>query len=129
MNPEPKCPKCGRPAPANLVEGLCPRCLAQVSLGSAEAIDAAPSEGVPQPSAPEVQTKPSLESSIYEQVGDRSTRAISSFSSITLPEYVQRRIQENRLASLQEAVGLAPTNGLAFARPANMHIKPARIPI
>ena len=33
-----------------------------------------------------------------------------------MPEYVQRRIQENTLESLQEAVRLSPTNGLAFAR-------------
>ena len=46
---------------------------------------------------------------------DRSTRTISPFSSITVPEYVQRRIQEDTLESLQEAVRLAPTNGLAYA--------------
>jgi WD40 repeat protein len=47
---------------------------------------------------------------------DRSTRTISPFSSITVPEYVQRRIREDTLGSLYEAVRLAPTNGLAFAR-------------
>ena len=35
-------------------------------------------------------------------------------------EYVQRRIQENTLESLQEAVRLSPTNGLAFARLAKL---------
>jgi hypothetical protein len=43
-------------------------------------------------------------------------RTISAFSSVTMPEYVQRRTQENTLESLQEAVRLSPTNGLAFAR-------------
>jgi WD40 repeat protein/serine/threonine protein kinase len=47
---------------------------------------------------------------------DRSTRSISPFSSLTVPEYVQRRIEENTLESLQEAVQLSPTNGLTFAR-------------
>ena len=47
---------------------------------------------------------------------DPADRTISPLSSITVPEYVQRRIQENKLESLQEAVRLAPTNGLAFAR-------------
>jgi hypothetical protein len=49
-------------------------------------------------------------------LADRSTRLISPMSSLTVPAYVQRRIDENTLASLQEAVRLAPTNGLAFAR-------------
>jgi eukaryotic-like serine/threonine-protein kinase len=47
---------------------------------------------------------------------DRSTRTISPFSSITIPEYIQRRIEENTLESLREAVSLSPTNGLAYAR-------------
>ena len=47
---------------------------------------------------------------------DRSTRTLSPLSSISVPEYIQRRIEENTLESLQEAVSLAPTNGLAFAR-------------
>jgi hypothetical protein len=51
---------------------------------------------------------------------DRATRTISAFSSITVPEYIQRRIQENTLESLQEAVRLAPTNGLVFARLARL---------
>lgn len=46
---------------------------------------------------------------------DRATRTISPFSSNALSEYVQRRIQENTLDSLREAVLLSPTNGLAFA--------------
>lgn len=49
-------------------------------------------------------------------LADRSTRTISPFSSITVPEYVQRRIEENTLESLREAITLSPTNGLAFAR-------------
>ncbi len=47
---------------------------------------------------------------------DRATRTISPFSSVTMPEYVQRRIEENTLASLQEAARLSPTNALALAR-------------
>jgi len=49
-------------------------------------------------------------------LSDRATRTIAPLSSITLPEYVQRRIEENTLESLQEAVRLSPTNGLALAR-------------
>jgi hypothetical protein len=51
---------------------------------------------------------------------DRATRTISPLSPITVPEYVQRRIQENTLDSLHEAVLLSPTNGLAFARLAKL---------
>jgi len=47
---------------------------------------------------------------------DAGLRSISPFSPITAPEYVTRRIQENTLASLREAVLLSPTNSLAFAR-------------
>jgi dipeptidyl aminopeptidase/acylaminoacyl peptidase len=51
---------------------------------------------------------------------DRATRTISPLSSITVPEYIQRRIEENTFDSLQEAVRLSPTNGLAFARLAKL---------
>jgi hypothetical protein len=37
-------------------------------------------------------------------LADRSTRTISPFSSITVPEYVQRRVEENTVESLQESV-------------------------
>ena len=47
---------------------------------------------------------------------DRSTRTISPVSNISVPEFVQRRIRQNTIESLQEAVRLAPTNGLALAR-------------
>ena len=47
---------------------------------------------------------------------DRATRTISPFSDVTVPEFVRFRIQENTLESLQEAVRLSPTTGLAFAR-------------
>src|ERR1700687_4825445 len=47
---------------------------------------------------------------------DPATRTISPFSDVSVPEYVHLRIQENTLESLQEAVRLSPTNGLAFAR-------------
>jgi hypothetical protein len=49
-------------------------------------------------------------------LADRNTRAISPSSLTSVPDYVQRRIQENTLESLREAVRLSPTNGLAFAR-------------
>jgi len=47
---------------------------------------------------------------------ERTSRTISPFSLITHAEYVQRRIEENSLASLREAVRLSPTNALASAR-------------
>jgi hypothetical protein len=47
---------------------------------------------------------------------DPATRTISPFSDTTVREYVRRRIEEDTFASLQEAVRLSPTNGLAFAR-------------
>jgi eukaryotic-like serine/threonine-protein kinase len=47
---------------------------------------------------------------------ERSTRTISPFATLTVQEYIQRRIEENTLASLREAVWLSPTNGLAFAK-------------
>ena len=49
-------------------------------------------------------------------IADRETRTISPFSKLTVPEYVQGRIQENSLESLREAVLLSPNNGVAFAR-------------
>lgn len=45
-----------------------------------------------------------------------ATRALSPSSPITVPEYVQRRIEEDTLESLREAVSLAPTNAVALAR-------------
>jgi hypothetical protein len=47
---------------------------------------------------------------------DRSSRASSPSSPTTVPEYVEHRVQENTFDSLQEAVRLAPANGLALAR-------------
>ena len=47
-------------------------------------------------------------------------RTISPFSSITLADYVQHRIEENTLESLQEAVRLSPTNALALAKLARL---------
>lgn len=44
------------------------------------------------------------------------TRSLSPSSRITVPEYVQRRIEEDTLGSLREAVRLAPTNAVALAR-------------
>ncbi|NOS71586.1 MAG: hypothetical protein HOP33_16880 [Verrucomicrobia bacterium] len=49
-------------------------------------------------------------------LADRTTRTISPFAKLTVPEQVNRNIQENTLASLQEATRLSPTNSLAFAR-------------
>lgn len=45
-----------------------------------------------------------------------AARTLSPLATTTLPEYVNRRIQENTLDSLQEAVRLAPENGLGWAR-------------
>src|SRR5439155_16936147 len=47
---------------------------------------------------------------------DRTARTISPFQSGTVAEYVQRRIAENSRASLEEAVRLDSTNGIALAR-------------
>jgi dipeptidyl aminopeptidase/acylaminoacyl peptidase len=47
---------------------------------------------------------------------DRAIRTISPFQSETVAEYVQRRIAENTLSSVEEAVRLDPTNGIALAR-------------
>ncbi|MDA1275590.1 MAG: M60 family metallopeptidase [Verrucomicrobia bacterium] len=49
-------------------------------------------------------------------LADRAARTISPFSDITVPDYIQRRIEGNTLDGLHEAVRLSPTNGLAFAR-------------
>jgi len=48
-------------------------------------------------------------------LGEKTTRTISPFSDITVPEYVQHRIEENTLPSLREAVALSPTNTQALA--------------
>jgi WD40 repeat protein/Flp pilus assembly protein TadD len=47
---------------------------------------------------------------------DRSRRPISLHSSVTVVDYVQRRIEENRIGSLQDALRQSPTNALALAR-------------
>src|SRR6185369_11477120 len=47
---------------------------------------------------------------------DPVDRTISPFSDVTVEEYIQHRIDENTLESLQEAVKAAPTNGLVLAR-------------
>jgi len=47
---------------------------------------------------------------------DRATRTISPFSSITFPEYVRRRIEQNTVESLREAAELSPTNAVVCAR-------------
>ena len=47
---------------------------------------------------------------------DPASRTISPFSPLTVPEYARRRIQENTLESLREAVRLSPDDGLALAR-------------
>ncbi len=54
---------------------------------------------------------------------DRATRTISPSSPVSVPEYVQRRIHENTVDSLQAAIRLSPTNGLAFARLALLTLK------
>ena len=47
---------------------------------------------------------------------DPGTRTISPYSSVTVPEYVRRRVAENTLESLLAVTRLNPTNGLAYAR-------------
>jgi hypothetical protein len=44
------------------------------------------------------------------------TRTLSPVSTVTVPEIVQRLIEENTSESLRQAVWLAPTNALALAR-------------
>jgi len=53
-------------------------------------------------------------------LADRSTRTISPSSTITVPEYVARRMEEKTLAAASEAVRLAPTNAPALAHLAEM---------
>jgi hypothetical protein len=48
--------------------------------------------------------------------GDSARRSISPSSDMTVPEYVQRRIEDNTRESLQEATLLCATNALAFGR-------------
>src|SRR5207302_7483525 len=55
---------------------------------------------------------------------DSATRTISASSNVTVPEYVNRRIQENTRESLQEAALLSSTNALAFARLAQQLVAP-----
>ncbi len=45
-----------------------------------------------------------------------AARTISPFSDMTVADFVQHRIEENTLEGLQEAVKIAPANGLALAR-------------
>jgi tetratricopeptide (TPR) repeat protein len=47
---------------------------------------------------------------------DRSTRTLSPYSPIPIPQYVQSRAEETNVMSWREALMLCPTNGLAFAR-------------
>jgi WD40 repeat protein len=47
---------------------------------------------------------------------DRNQRTISPFSTVSVPEYIERRIGENTRESLLEAIKLDPTNARAFAR-------------
>jgi len=51
---------------------------------------------------------------------ERASRTISPYSATTFAEYVRGCIDENTLASLQEAVRLSPTNALATARLAKL---------
>ena len=45
-----------------------------------------------------------------------SERAISPFASITMPDYIHQRLQENTAGSLREVVRLAPNDAVAWAR-------------
>jgi tetratricopeptide (TPR) repeat protein len=49
-------------------------------------------------------------------IADRSSRTISPNSTMTVPEFVLRRIEENSISSLNEALDLDPGNPLALAR-------------
>lgn len=53
-------------------------------------------------------------------IADRKTRTVSPSLRMTIPQYVERRIEQYSLESLREAVFLSPTNGLAFARLARL---------
>jgi len=53
-------------------------------------------------------------------VADRRTRTVAPSLRMTIPQYVERQIEQNSLESLREAVFLSPTNGLAFARLARL---------
>ena len=47
---------------------------------------------------------------------ENATRRVSPGSSLTVPQLVEQRIQDNTLESLQQAIQLSPGNGLAQAR-------------
>jgi hypothetical protein len=49
-------------------------------------------------------------------LADRSTRTISPFSKITVPEYIENRIKENTAESLDEAEQLAVGNAQLLER-------------
>jgi len=49
-------------------------------------------------------------------LADRSVRPISPFSQITLPEFTGRLIAQNTGPTLERAIDLSLTNGLAYAR-------------
>jgi hypothetical protein len=53
-------------------------------------------------------------------LADRSSRTISPNSPITIPEYIERLMEENTLPSAREAVLLSPTNCPALAHLAEM---------
>jgi WD40 repeat protein len=49
-------------------------------------------------------------------LADRSTRHVSGRSQVTLPDFVECRVNANAIPSLTEALEFQPTNGLALAR-------------
>jgi tetratricopeptide (TPR) repeat protein len=49
-------------------------------------------------------------------LADRSTRVMSPHSPVTVTEYVRQRLAEGSESSIREALRLAPTNGVAWAR-------------
>jgi WD40 repeat protein len=53
-------------------------------------------------------------------LADRSTRTISPNSSITVPDYVARLMEQRTLPAAREAVLLAPTNAVALAHLADL---------
>lgn len=49
-------------------------------------------------------------------LGNRETRAVSPHARATMPEWITRLLGQNSLASLEEALTLSPTNGVAHAQ-------------
>jgi WD40 repeat protein len=57
---------------------------------------------------------------------DRSSRTISAFSKTTVADYVERRVSDGTMESLNEALELQPDSGLALARLARLSADPVQ---